>query len=107
MRTTMLLLLILCGCVRPAGGPAGPGKEKTARLLASLLETAARNRQAGLDGARAEAAADSVLLSESITRQEFLSEVRALNRDVTQWREVSEAAAHILEQRLAPRAGER
>ena len=106
MRTAILLLLILPACARPVGGPAGPGKERTARLLAALVETAAKNAQAGLDSARAEAAADSVLRSENITRQEFLSEVRDLNRDVTQWREVSEEAARILEQRLAARGGQ-
>jgi hypothetical protein len=48
-----------------------------------------------------------VLRSENFTRQEFLSEVRALNRDVTQWREVSDDAARILEQRVAARAAPR
>jgi hypothetical protein len=107
MRTAILLLLILPGCARPVGESAGPGKERTARLLAALVETAARNRRDGLDSARAEAAADSVLRSESVTREEFLSEVRSLNRDVTQWREVSEEAARILEQRLAARGAGR
>jgi hypothetical protein len=106
MRTAILLLLILPACARPVEGSAGPGKEKTARLFAALVEAAARSRQAGLDSARAEAAADSVLRSENVTRQEFLSEVRDLNRDVTQWREVSEEAARILEQRLAARGGQ-
>jgi hypothetical protein len=107
MRTGILLLLILSGCARPAGAPAGAGNGRTARLFAALVETAAKSRQAGLDSARAEAAADSVLRTESVTRQEFLSEVRALNRDVTQWREVSEEAARILERRLAARGPER
>ncbi|HEX7573977.1 MAG TPA: hypothetical protein VF514_12855 [Bacteroidota bacterium] len=105
MRTAILLLLILPACARPAGGSAGPVRERTARLFAALVETAAKSRQAGLDSARAEAAADSVLRSENVTRQEFLSDVRDLNRDVTQWLEVSEGAARILEQRLAARGG--
>jgi hypothetical protein len=107
MRIAILLVLILPACARPVGGSAGPGKERTARLLAALIETAAKSRQAGLESASAEAAADSVLRSESVTRQEFLAEVRSLNRDVTQWREVSEAAARILEQRVADRGAAR
>lgn len=107
MRAAILLLLILPACARPVGTSAGPGKERTAHLFAALVETAAKSRQAGLDGARAEAAADSVLRSENITRQEFLSDVRALNRDVTQWREVSEEVARILEQRVAARGAGR
>lgn len=107
MRAAILFLLILPACTSPSGGSAGAGKERTARLFAALVETAARSRQAGLDSARAEAAADSVLRSENVTRQEFLSEVRALNGDVTQWREVSEEAARILEQRVAARAAAR
>ena len=103
MRTAILLLLILPGCVRPVGRSTGSGDEKTARLFAALIETAARSRQAGLNTAQAGAAADSVLRSESVTREEFLSDVRALNEDVTQWREVSEGAARILEQRAAAR----
>jgi hypothetical protein len=105
MRTAILLLLILPACARPAGGSAGPDREKTGRLFAALLENAAKSRQAGLDSARAEAAADSVFRSENVTRQEFLSGVHALNSDVTQWRGVSEGAARILEQRLAARPG--
>jgi hypothetical protein len=107
MRRAILLLLILPACARPAGESARPGRERTAHLFAALVETAARSAQAGLDSARAGAAADSVLRSENFTRQEFLSEVRALNRDVTQWREVSDDAARILEQRVAARAAPR
>ena len=107
MRRTILLLLILPACARPVGGSAGPDRERTARLFAALIETGARSAQAGLDSVRAGAAADSVLRSENFTRQEFLSEVRALNRDVTQWREVSDDAARILEQRVAARAAPR
>jgi thiamine biosynthesis lipoprotein ApbE len=107
MRIAILLMLILPGCVHPSDTSTGPARERTARLLAALIETAAKNRQAGLDSARAEAAADSVLRSESVTRQEFLSDVRSLNRDVAQWREVSEAAARILEQHLAARGAGR
>jgi len=107
MRFALLLILILPGCLRPAGESSPASREKTARILASLLETAARNREAGLDDVRAKAAADSVLQSESVTREEFLSGVSALNRDVTQWREVSEEAARMIEQRLAARGGAR
>ena len=107
MRTAILLLLILPACARQAGGSAGPGNVRTPRLLAALIETAAKSSQAGLDGARAEAAADSVLKSENFTREEFLSEVRALNNDVTQWREISEEAARILEERVAARGAAR
>jgi len=107
MRYALLLILALSGCVRPAGESSAARRGKTARLLASLVETAERNRQAGLDDVRAKAAADSVLRSESVTPGEFLSEVRALNRDVIQWREVSEEAARTLEQRLASRGSAR
>ena len=107
MRTAILLLLILPACARPAGGSAGPDRERTARLFAGLFETAARSARAGLDSVRAGAAADSVLRSENSTRQEFLSAVRELNRDVTQWRDISEEAARILEQRVAARAAQR
>jgi len=103
MQRAILLILIaaLPGCLRPAGGPSAPAKEKTARTLAALVETAARNRERGLDAADAQASADSALKTESVTREEFLADVRSLNRDVIQWREVSEEAARILEQRLA------
>ena len=103
MRTVLLLILILPGCARPEV-PSASGKAMTARLLAALIETSANSRQAGLDGARAQAAADSVLRSASVTREEFLAGVHALNRDATQWREVSEEATRILEQRLAARS---
>jgi len=107
MRKAILLLLILPACARPVGGSAVPDKVRTARLLAALVETAAQSRQAGLDAARAHAAADSVLKSENVTREEFLSDVRALNGDVTQWRGVSEEAARILEERVAARGAAR
>jgi hypothetical protein len=106
-RTMLLMMMILPACARPVGGSAGPDRERTARIFAGLIETGARSAQAGLDSVRAGEAADSVLRSENSTRQEFLSEVRALNRDVTQWREVSEDAARILEQRVGARAAAR
>jgi len=107
MRFALLFLLALPGCVQHAGDASRAASGKTARILASLVETAARNREARLDDAHAKAAADSVLRSESVTADEFRSEVRALNRDVTRWREVSEDAARALEQRLAARGGAR
>ena len=105
MRVAILLLLILPACTHGPGVSPGPGGERTAHLLAALIETASKSREAGLDGARSQAAADSVLRSENVTRQEFLSEVRELNRDVTQWRGVCEEVARMLEQRLAARTG--
>lgn len=104
MRASILCLLLLASCTRQPGGVPPPVRERTARLLASLIETAERNAHAGLDSGRARAAADSVLKGESVTREEFLSDVRALNGDVTLWRGVSEEAARILEQHLASRS---
>ena len=101
MRAPLILLLLLASCTRPQGGVPPPVRERTARLIASLIETAEKNARAGLDGGRARAAADSVLRAKSVTREEFLSDVRELNRDVTVWREVSAEAARILEQHLA------
>ncbi|HTY59863.1 MAG TPA: hypothetical protein VMF59_13665 [Bacteroidota bacterium] len=105
MRTALLVLLLLPGCVKPAGETPSPAREQTARVLAALIDCAAANNIASLDAARRQAAADSVLRSLSLTREEFLAGVRALNADVTGWREVSEEAARLLEQRLAARSG--
>ena len=99
----ILLLLPLPGCSRGGAGEAAPGEVKTARILASLIETAAKSREAGLDPRAAAAAADSVLKSESTTRVEFRAAVRALNVDVRRWREVSEEASREIEGRLAAR----
>ncbi len=99
------LLLPLPGCFSPGGGQASPAGGKTARILASLIETAARSREAGLDPRAAAAAADSVLKNESVTREEFRAAVRALNGDVSDWRQVSEEASRVLEGRLAARGG--
>jgi hypothetical protein len=97
------MVLLLPGCGRTPDVMQPAGRERTARIFAALVETAANNAHAGLDSTRSRAAADSVLKSESVTREEFLAEVRELNRNVTAWREVSEGAARILEQRLAAR----
>ena len=107
MRTALILILLLPGCARQAGGTNAADDARSARLLASLIECAARDRLSGLDAARAQAAADSVLKGQSWTREEFLAEVRALNSDVTRWRGVSEEAARILEQRLAEAGAQR
>ena len=103
----LILLLPLPGCVRSGGDHAVPPGGKTARVLAELIETAARNREAGRDPRAAAAAADSVLKSESMTREEFRAAVRALTRDVSRWRPVSEEASRVLEGRLAARDGTR
>jgi hypothetical protein len=104
MRVPFLLLLLLTSCTRPSGGVPQPVRDRAARLLASLIETADKSARAGLDSGRARAAADSVLKGESVTGEEFLSDVRAINRDVTLWRAVSEEAARILEQHLAAKS---
>jgi hypothetical protein len=103
----LLFLLPLPGCVRDGGDQAAPPAEKTAQVLAALIETASKNREAGRDPRSARAAADSVLKSESMTREEFRAAVRALNRDVSRWRPVSEEASRVLEGRLAARGGAR
>jgi len=81
--------------------------EKTAHVLAALIEAATRNREASLGPGAAAAAADSVLRRESMTGEEFRAAVRALNMDVSRWRAVSEGASRELEGKLAARGGAR
>jgi hypothetical protein len=107
MRAALLLLLLIPGCLRPGGTHGDKSHRRTAQLLAALMETAARSREAGLDAARSQAAADSTLKGQSSTREEFLAGVRALNLDLQEWREVSEEAARILEARLVSRGSAR
>ena len=110
MRAAFLVFLLILpfpGCVRTGTDRAAPPAEKTARVLALLIETAAKNRDARLGPRAAAAAADSVLKGESMTREEFRAAVRALNGDVSQWRTVSEEASRVIEGRLAAPGGAR
>lgn len=104
MRAVVLLAVVFAGCARPAADRPPPPAGKTAGVLAALFENASLCNQASLDPARRQAAADSVLKNASMTREEFLADVRALNADLKGWRDVSEETARILEQRLASRA---
>jgi hypothetical protein len=104
-RPMIILLLLVSGCSAPSQGTLPQGGEKTASVLAALIDCAARGNINALDAGRRQSAADSVLKSLSVTREEFLSGVRALNADVSGWRGVSEEAARLLEQRLAAGSG--